>query len=297
MSLDQHIDRFIMHIRVERQLAKNTIEAYARDLRGLTASLERQKVTDVARVEEAHILQFLMEMGKRKLSSRSTARTLVAVRRFFRFLKDEKAIVKDPTDQIEAPGKWHKLPHVLTLAQVDDLLAQPDRKTNLGMRDHAILQLFYASGLRISEMAELTTHQINLQQGFVLPMGKGSKERVVPMGSSAMEAITHYLDHARPELGKGSSSTRLFISRRGEGLTRQRLWGIVKGMARKAGIAVNVTPHMLRHSFATHLLERGADLRSVQSMLGHADISTTQIYTHVTTKHMKDLYKKFHPRA
>ncbi len=296
-DLDSHIDSFITHVRVERQLAGNTVEAYARDLRCLAASLARQGATVVASVTEAHLIQFLVEQGKRKLTSRSIARSLVTVRRFFRFLLDQKHIASDPSAHIESPGRWHKLPKVLSLEQVDALLAQPDRSTTLGMRDHAILQLLYASGLRISEIADLATNQINLQQGFVLPLGKGSKERVVPMGRAAIEAITDYIEHARPKLATGFRSDRLFLSRRGEGLSRQRLWAMVKRMARRAGIAVNVTPHMLRHSFATHMLERGADLRSVQTMLGHADISTTQIYTHVNTKHLKDLYKKFHPRA
>jgi integrase/recombinase XerD len=159
------------------------------------------------------------------------------------------------------------------------------------------MQLLYASGLRISEIAGLEMHQLDLNKGFVIPMGKGSKERVVPMGKIASEAITTYLTISRPRLAKGSSSNNLFLSRRGDGLTRQRLWAIIKRMAKRAGISINVSPHMLRHSFATHMLERGADLRSVQAMLGHADISTTQIYTHVNSKHLNDLYKKFHPRS
>lgn len=297
MTLDQHIDRFVTHIRVERQLSPNTIEAYSRDLRFLNESLAKQGVKETDKVEERHILQFLMERGKQKISSRSAARTLVAIRRFFGFMLETKAITKDPTAQIESPSKWHKLPHVLTMEQVDNLLSQPDRKTHLGMRDHAILQLFYASGLRISEMATITLNQINLQKGFVIPYGKGSKERAVPVGSVAISAINDYIENARPTLIKGSHSDCLFVSRQGKGLTRQRLWMIVKRMARSAGINTNVTPHMLRHSFATHMLERGADLRSVQTMLGHADISTTQIYTHVSTKHLKEIYKKFHPRA
>jgi len=297
MNLDRSIDRFITHIRVERQLSPNTIEAYSRDLRFLNESLAKQGVKETEKVEERHILQFLMERGKQKISSRSAARTLVAIRRFFHFMIETKSITKDPTAQIESPSKWHKLPHVLTIEQVDNLLAQPDRSKPLGMRDHAILQLFYASGLRISEMATITLNQVNLQKGFVIPYGKGSKERAVPVGSVAITAITDYMDNARPALAKGFQSDCLFISRQGKGLTRQRLWMIVKRMARAAGITVNVTPHMLRHSFATHMLERGADLRSVQTMLGHAHISTTQIYTHVSTKHLKELYRKFHPRA
>lgn len=167
----------------------------------------------------------------------------------------------------------------------------------MGLRDHAILQLFYASGLRISELANLTTGQVNLQQGFVRPFGKGSKERVVPMGSCAITAISEYLDEARPKLGQKRICDRLFLSRLGMGLTRQSIWLMIKACARKAGIRTNVTPHMLRHSFATHLIERGADVRIVQELLGHADVSTTQIYTHVSMTHLQELYRKFHPRA
>ncbi len=295
--IDHHIDRFITHIRVERHLSPNTVEAYARDLRVFAATLERAGVQATGDVNESHVTEHLMTLGKRKLSSRSSARSLVTIRRFFDFMKKERIIEKDPTAQVGFPSKWQKLPHVLSVEHVDALLAAPDRATELGMRDHAILQLFYASGLRISEIADLTIHQINLQQGFVRPIGKGSKERIVPMGRTAIEAISHYLEHARKRMAKGGRSEHLFLSRLGDGLTRQRLWQMVKMLARRAGIAINITPHMLRHSFATHMLERGADLRSVQTMLGHADISTTQIYTHVTTKHLTDMYKKFHPRA
>ncbi len=221
-------------------------------------------------------------------------------RRFARFF-----LVYDAReDHIEGPDfpdrisrQVEEAPKFLSIEQVDLMLRQPDVKTTLGVRDHAILELFYASGLRISEMSGLTTDRINLQQGYCMPFGKGSKERVVPMGGEAIAAISMYLEEGRGKLAHGKLADELFLSRRGGRISRQRLWEIIKFYARKAGIKINVTPHMLRHSFATHLIERGADLRVVQTMLGHADIATTQIYTHVSRKHLQDLYKKFHPRA
>ena len=296
-NIDGQIDRYLTYLKVEKHLSPNTLEAYARDLRRLSTFLTDGGVTNAALVKESDLLEFLVSLHKAAMTSRSVTRCLVTIRGFFSRLCIDKAIPADPSGKIEFPAKWKKLPHVLTMAQVDALLAQPDRRTILGVRDHAILQLFYASGLRISEIATMEVDRVNLQQGFCLPFGKGSKERVVPMGKSAIEAITEYLDMARGRLGRKCICDKLFLSRLGRGLSRQRLWGMIKGYAKAAGISINVTPHMLRHSFATHLIENGADLRFVQVMLGHADISTTQIYTHVSRAHLKDLYDKFHPRA
>jgi integrase/recombinase XerD len=297
LLIDAAIDRYLTHLRVERQLAANTLEAYGHDLRCLAEHLQKQGVRAAGQIEERDLLGFIVSLHEGGIHSRSVARYLVVLRGLFQFLLRERLVAKDPTAQIEFPSKWKKLPHFLTLEQVDALLAQPDRSTVLGMRDHAVIHLFYASGLRISEMSALTTDRINLQQGYVMPMGKGSKERVVPMGRQAIAALTEYLGEARPQLAGKRLCDRLFLSQRGSGISRQRLWEIIKEMARGAGIRVNVTPHMLRHSFATHLVERGADLRMVQAMLGHADVSTTQIYTHVSRTHLQQLYKKFHPRA
>jgi integrase/recombinase XerD len=297
LTIDHAIDLYLTHLRVERQLAVNTLDAYGHDLRLMAEHLHKAEKEHIAGVEESDLLGFLVELHKKELTSRSVARYLVVLRGLFQFLLHEKMLASDPTAEIEFPAKWQKLPHFLTLAQVDMLLSAPARATVLGMRDHAILQLFYASGLRISEMSGLTTDRINLQQGYVMPMGKGSKERVVPMGSVAIEALTEYLNESRPQLSGKRLCDRLFLSQRGTGISRQRLWEIIKACAAAAGIAINVTPHMLRHSFATHLIERGADLRMVQAMLGHADVSTTQIYTHVSRAHLQSLYKKFHPRA
>ncbi|MBI4126044.1 MAG: site-specific tyrosine recombinase XerD [Deltaproteobacteria bacterium] len=297
MTIDSTIDVYLTHLAVERRLAKNSLAAYARDLRTCADFLERRRVVDACEVTQSHLLDFLVELHRHKLTARSVARSLVAIRGFFSFLRHEGTVKSDPTTMIETPVKIQKLPHVLSLEEVDLLLAQPDRRTSLGLRDHALLHLFYASGIRISEMAGLTLDRVDLQAGWVRVLGKGSKERIVPMGQPAVEAIRLYLDDARPKLVATTMSDRLFIGRGGVSITRQRLWEIIKLYARKSGVRQNITPHMLRHSFATHLVERGADLRSIQLMLGHADISTTQIYTHVSRKHLHELHRKFHPRS
>ncbi|HPQ81997.1 MAG TPA: site-specific tyrosine recombinase XerD, partial [bacterium] len=273
------------------------LEAYAHDLRRFAQFLTGRGKEDAASATEPDVLAYLVELHEAKLTSRSVTRNLVAIRGFFRHMIRERLLKEDPTGKIEFPGRWQKLPHFLSVGQVDALLSQPDKRTTLGLRDHAILQLFYASGLRISEMSSLTVDQVNLQQGFVRPVGKGSKERIVPMGQAAIEALSEYLDEGRPKLAGKHICDRLFLSRLGRGIGRARLWEMIKGYARGAGIKTNVTPHMLRHSFATHLIERGADLRVVQAMLGHADVSTTQIYTHVSKTHLSELYRKFHPRS
>ncbi|HQH80413.1 MAG: Tyrosine recombinase XerD [bacterium ADurb.Bin270] len=296
-DLYSRIDFYLNHLRVERQLAKNSVEAYSHDLRSFAEYAEKRKVGEVAEIGEDLALSFLASLAEGGIGTRSITRYLVVLRGFFSFMTREKIISTDPTAQIEFPGRWKKLPKFLSIEQVDLMLRQPDVKTTLGVRDHAILELFYASGLRISEMSGLTTDRINLQQGYCMPFGKGSKERVVPMGGEAIAAIALYLEEGRGKLARGMVVDELFLSRRGGRISRQRLWEIIKFYARKAGIKINVTPHMLRHSFATHLIERGADLRVVQMMLGHVDIATTQIYTHLSRRHLQELYKKFHPRA
>lgn len=295
-NIEFNIDHYMNYLKVERQLARNSIEAYSHDLRCLADFLSKRGKVDPRDVDESSILEFLVSLHEKKLTSRSVTRYLVVMRGLFSFLAREGRIAKDPTAQIEFPARWKKLPRYLSVDQVDSLLAQPDRRTLLGQRDHAIMQLFYASGLRISELSRLTTDRINLQQGYCIPFGKGSKDRVVPMGREAIDAIGVYMNEVRPKLTKRINEY-LFLSKRGSCISRQRLWEIIKRCARQAGIKINVTPHMFRHSFATHLIERGADIRIVQEMLGHADISTTEIYTHVSRRHLMDLYKKFHPRA
>lgn len=296
-GLNKNIDEYLTNLKIEKHLSLNTLDAYGRDIGRFADFLASKNITALANVKGPDILAYLVKLHGMKLGSRSITRNLVTLRGLFKFFAREKRIKDDPTAKIEFPARWFKLPHFLSPEEVDSLLAQPDKSTILGMRDHAILELFYASGLRISEISMLTTDRVNLQQGFCRPIGKGSKERVVPIGSSAINAITEYLNESRPSLAEKRVTERLFISRKGFGISRPRLWEIIKAYAKKAGIKINVTPHMLRHSFATHLIERGADIRIVQAMLGHADISTTQIYTHVSRAHLMELYKKFHPRA
>lgn len=297
MNLDYYIDRYLTHLKVERHLSANTLESYAHNLRRFSEFISRKGVNKAKDVKENHLLEFLVLLHKEKITSRSVARYLSALRGFFKFLIKEKILDKSPLAHIESPARWKKLPKYLTLSQVDELIAQPNQKTNLGLRDHAIIQLMYASGLRISEISSLTMERTNLQQGYVIILGKGSKERVVPIGRVALSALDEYLKDARPALLKGKINDHVFISHKGTNISRKRLWEIIKAAARRTGIKINVTPHMLRHSFATHLLERGADLRSVQTMLGHTDIATTEIYTHITSTHLKEIYRKFHPRA
>lgn len=296
-SIEQTLDKYIAYLKTEKGLAVNSIGAYSRDLTEFVDFLKQKNIDRADKIEEQDILAYLLHLNERKLGSRSITRNLVTLRGLFRFLLMEKEIGADPISKVEFPARWHKLPHVLSVEQVDDLLSQPDKRTVLGLRDYAILQLFYASGLRISELSSLTIDRINLQQGFCIPLGKGNKERIVPIGRVAIDALGKYLEDSHPKLASKKICDRLFLSQWGRGISRPRLWEIIKGYAKTSGIKINVTPHMLRHSFATHMIERGADLRTVQTMLGHADISTTQIYTHVSRKHISELYKKFHPRG
>ena len=224
-------------------------------------------------------------------------RNLVAVRTFFRFLIQEGILESNSIEELESPKVAKTLPEILTLREIEQLLEQPNLQTSLGIRDRAMLEILYATGMRVSELTHLPIHQVNLEGGYVLLYGKGSKERIVPLGSEAMKWITLYLKTAREKLAKGKESPMLFINRSGKGMSRQRFWKSLKDYARRAGLRKRITPHLLRHSFASHLLERGADLRSVQMMLGHVDISTTQIYTHVTGERLKKVHQRYHPRG
>lgn len=301
--MHNEIDLYINFIRIEKGLSPHTVSAYAHDLRGIVEYLEKRKITDVRSVKETDILDILVTLHKSGMESRSIARHLVSIRSFFNFLRREKIISDDPTAKVEFPKKWQRLPEVMTMEEVDALLGATNASTDLGLRDHVIMQVMYASGLRASEVVGLTLNQVTLgstdfDQTFLMTMGKGSKERIVPVGKVACKALKEYLETVRPRLAKTSNpSDKIFVSKRGGAISRQQLWNIIKRLAMKAGIKRHITPHTLRHSFATHLIEHGADLRSVQTMLGHADISSTQIYTHVNTTHLKEIYRKFHPRA
>jgi integrase/recombinase XerD len=289
------LDPFLEYLVVERGLAQNTLEAYRQDLTRYTAYLAAQgKEPD--RLDRSDVPRYLLALREAGLSPRSVARHLSAIRRFHRFLAGEGGLGEDPTAHVEAGRPWRRLPDVLSPADVERLLAgSPD--TPLEMRNQAMLELMYASGLRVSELVGLRLGDADLEVGVVRVMGKGSKERLVPLGEVAAASLTTYLARGRPALARGRPGPVLFLGRHGRGITRQMFWQILKRRARAAGIGRRVTPHTLRHSFATHLLEGGADLRSVQLMLGHADIGTTQIYTHVSRAHLQAVYAKYHPRA
>jgi len=296
-AMEEHLDRFMHFLAVEKGLARNTLSSYSHDLQKFGQFLSAEGVEKVEDVLELHVLSFLRYLRENGLSSRSVARTLVVVRSFFRFLLSEKIISANPMRSIESPRFRFGLPDTLSVEDVDSLLSQPSLQDVLGQRDAAMLHLLYATGLRVSELVAVKAGDVNLTVGYLRTMGKGAKERIIPVGEAARERITTYLTIMRPRLLKGRKSPFLFVNRSGNRLSRQGFWKIIRKYAGTAGITKKITPHTLRHSFASHLLERGADLRSVQLMLGHADISTTQIYTHVTGERLKAIHKKYHPRG
>lgn len=294
--MDPLIDAFLEHLVVERGLAQNSLEAYRRDLSRYTGYLTARG-KQVITLDRAEVPRYLLLLREEGLSPRSVARHLSAIRQFHRFLVREGHAGEDPTSHLESPRPWRRLPTVLSSEEVDRLLASGPPTTPQGLRDRAMLEVLYASGLRVSELVGLRLADLNLAAGILQVLGKGSKERLVPLGDAAADSLRAYLADGRPKLERRRASLHLFLGRHGRGLTRQMFWQLLKRYARAAGITKPVTPHTLRHSFATHLLERGADLRSVQLMLGHADIGTTQIYTHLTRAHLKAIYDKHHPRA
>ncbi len=287
------IEVFLNHLTVERGLSKNTVDSYRSDLRAFFRHCRREPES----VDRNDVLSFLAGEREEGRSSRTAARRLVAIRMFFRFQLLEKKREGDPTENVEAPRLLKSLPDYLTGDEVDRLLEAPETGKPVGLRDRAMLEVLYATGIRVSELISLTLDRLNAAAGFLLVTGKGSKERVVPLGEVAQDWISRYFAESRGLLLKDRQSPFLFVTARGSGMTRQNVWIWVRKYAGGAGITKKVGPHTLRHSFATHLLEHGADLRSVQILLGHADISTTQIYTHVEQERLKRIYKQFHPRA
>ena len=296
MELDRAIDLFIDHIKIEKGLAAHTVTAYATDLAKFRAFCGRRDLSDSDAVTQADILGFLVELAGARLSVRSQARNLVTLRQLFKHLAAERLLARDPTQEIELPRLTRRLPEVLPFAEVERLLAQPGDATALALRDAAMLELLYATGLRVSELTQLRMRDVNLEAGFLMTFGKGGKQRVVPLGDAARDRVQRYLDEARPGLDAGRGADALFLTARAAAMTRQAFWKLIKRYAYQAGITRPISPHKLRHSFATHLLENGADLRAVQAMLGHADIGTTQIYTHVTRARLADIHSKHHPR-
>ena len=297
--MKDQVQDFIHYLIVERGLAKNTIDSYERDLKKYSQYLEHvEQLNHLNAVTRAHIVSFLKHLTDQQKSSKTIDRHIASIRSFHQFLLREKVTEQDPSVHIETPQLERKLPKVLNAEEVEALLSVFDTSTPFGLRDKAMLELLYATGMRVSELVNLNIEDAHLTMGFVRCFGKGSKERIVPLGRMATEAIEAYLAQARPVLTKKQQGEHaLFVNHHGKRLTRQGFWKILKGLAKDARIEKELTPHTLRHSFATHLLENGADLRAVQEMLGHADISTTQIYTHVTKTRLKDVYNQFHPRA
>jgi len=299
MEIFAAISSFLTHAKVEKGLSANTISAYRRDLVKFEGFAKKRKLL-VQTVSRDDLVDFLAGLYRDKLESRTVARQLVTLRNFFRWAQTQEIISEDPSIKLESPKIRKSLPGYLRLDEVEKLLNQPDDRTPLGMRDRAMLEVLYSTGLRVSELVSLRVSDLDTKVGCVRCIGKGDKERIVPIGRKALAMVDKYVCEARSALvrqAKAVNSPTLFVNRRGVSLSRVGVWKILSAYGRKAGLRQALTPHMLRHSFATHLLERGADLRSVQLMLGHADISTTQIYTHVVEERLKQVYKAHHPRA
>ncbi len=293
---ERALESYLNHLRVERGLAANTVEAYRRDIRDFLKFADARGVA-LEQVGKPEIARYLQEMYGR-LSARSVSRKIASLRSFFRFLALDGHIAGDPTETLESPRVWRALPKFLTRAEVEELLAAPDLATPHGLRDRAMLETLYATGLRVSELVRVRLDEVNFEVGFLRTVGKGSKERIVPVGDSAVEWLRRYLREARPRFARRRTpQPHLFLTQQGSAMSRQNFWSLVSKLGRRLGIQHKLSPHTLRHSFATHLLENGADLRAVQMMLGHADISTTQIYTHITRERLKKIYDQFHPRA
>ncbi|MFA5275848.1 MAG: site-specific tyrosine recombinase XerD [Candidatus Omnitrophota bacterium] len=290
------IDAFLNYLSVERGLANNTIISYREDLNFYMDFLDVSHIKALSGIKRDDVTNFMFSQKTKGIAENSIARRLAAIRMFHRFLARERISNSDPTAMVDSPKLWKKVPDALSLAEVEALIAQPNIRNSQGLRDKAILETLYATGMRVSEAVNLRFDDVNLDIGFLRCVGKGNKERVVPIGSKAIKSIQRYLEDSRPHFLKNQKSEFLFLNRFGKKISRQSLWKILKKYAKEARINKPIRPHILRHSFATHLLERGADLRSVQEMLGHSNISTTQIYTHIDKNRLKTIHKQFHPR-
>ena len=299
MIAQEALAEYIIYLKIERGLSANTITSYKRDIEKYLTFLMEKKITQLDEVSRFEILDFLQTLRQSGAADNSIIRMVSSLRKFHQYLKRESIVSDDPMQLIDTPKKASTLPKAISPQAVEQLLEAPDTTTPLGVRDRTILELMYATGLRISELVNLKLSDMHLTMGFIQTMGKGEKERIIPLGEIASQWLDHYLDGARVYLQDQSAETSeyVFLNSRGKGLSRQGVWKKVKQLALEAGIDQNVTPHTLRHSFATHLLENGADLRMVQELLGHADISTTQIYTHITKTRLKQVYSDYHPRA
>ncbi|MCL2337107.1 MAG: site-specific tyrosine recombinase XerD [Firmicutes bacterium] len=295
--MDRHIRDFVNYLAVERGLSANTLISYALDLKQFKNFCLRRQIKDIPSVDRNTVINYILDLRKSGRSAATIARHLAALKVFSRFLVDEGRLAQEPTANMESPGVKKGLPAVLTQEEAARLLEQPKVSNVPGIRDKAMLELMYATGMRVSELLSLDISHVDCDRGYVRCMGKGSRERIIPVGSTAVWWTAEYLRRSRPKIKTDATQKALFLNLRGKRLTRQGFWKILKKYAQAAGIASEITPHTLRHSFATHLLENGADLRSVQEMLGHADIATTQIYTHLTDTRLRDEFLKYHPRA
>jgi integrase/recombinase XerD len=295
--MHEFIDIFLNYLSVERGLSRNTIMSYACDLGSFLDYLKDQRhINSLDKTDRNEITNFMLKLKEQGLNTNSIARKLAAIKSFYRFLVREKIIRQDPTSLLESPKLWRRVPSTLSVQEIEALIAQPDTRKCQGIRDRAILEVLYATGMRVSELIQLKLDDVNLDVGFVRCLGKGNKERIVPLGKKAIICLQRYIKNKRPHFLKKRSSNALFLTRLHKRISRQSIWKMIKRYARGARIKKEIKPHILRHSFATHLLERGADLRSVQEMLGHSDISTTQVYTHINKDRLKMIHKKFHPR-
>ncbi len=295
--LEQAVDDYIVFLTVEKGASQNTIEAYSNDVRKLTQYLSDEKINNWREVDSYMIRGYLAFMQAEQITNTTRARNVAALKSFFRFLYVEKYTKNNLGELLDVPRKEKVLPKYLTMEEVERLLEAPDITTPNGCRDKAMLELLYASGLRVSELITLRLNDISFEMAYVRCFGKGSKERIIPLGSYALDALAHYIEVCRPKVANNWQTDTLFLNKNGKGLTRQGFWKLIKKYGREAAITADITPHVLRHSFATHLLSGGADLRAIQEMLGHADIATTQIYTHLLGEQMLDVYNAAHPRA
>lgn len=297
MNLDKISDLYIKHMLLEKGLAANSMESYTHDLAVFVDFMVQNGIDEIEAVDTTAILAWLIHLNREGLSARSRARHLIAIRGLFKFLIKEEILTSDPVKLVDIPKTGLYLPEVMTVEEIEKLLAVPDKTVPRELRNAAMVEIIYGAGLRVSELINMKVQDINFDAGFVRIFGKGSRERVVPVGSHAREQTLEWIRIGRPQLLQNTTSRYLFVARAGKPMTRQGFWKIIKRYSLKAGIRRNITPHTFRHSFATHLIEGGADLRSVQTMLGHADIATTQIYTHISKAHLLEMHKKFHPRG
>lgn len=291
------LESYLTYLVVIKGLSKNTVDSYRTDVEKLFEFLKAKKIHSLDDIKSDHLRSFIIDLSVKGLSIRSVNRCTVSVKQFFKYLLLENILESDPTINLVTPKMTRTLPEVLSLEDIETILSSPDLSTFEGLRDAAMLEVLYASGIRVSELVNLTLTSLNQDHGYLIVLGKGGKERLSPIGQTALKKVKDYLSLSRPHLIKDKISDYIFITRYGSNFTRQGFWKIIKNYASKAGIQKNISPHTIRHSFATHLLENGADLRTIQMLLGHSDISTTQIYTHVEGKRLREIHRKFHPRS